>query len=117
MSVRSARIGSTVELAAVRRGVDQAEGDVRHRARLVGAQAPVRAAQLGGPEVDVRPLERAHLLAVGVGQGLPVAVLHDDQRLVVQGEVDLPVDERGDGRPAVGGLRDARAATLEQAPR
>ena len=47
-----------------------------------------------GPEVDVLPLEAADLLARVLGQRGPVAVLDHDQRLVVQGEVDVPVDQR-----------------------
>ena len=80
----------------------------------VGAQ-PVRAPpEPPGPEVDVLPLEAAHLLARVVGQRLPVAVLDDDQRPVPQGEVDVPLHERDQGGRARRGRPRTLGADLEE---
>ena len=83
--------------------------------RAVGELEPgIEQLQLGGPEVDVLPLERAHPLA-GVGrQRLPVAVLHHDQRSVPQREVDVPVDQGGQRSLGVGRLGDPAPALPEQ---
>ena len=77
------------EEAAVGRGVDQLEGHVRGRPGPLEAErgVVVQPPELGGPEVDVLPLESAHPLARVVRQRLPVAVLDDDQRRLGDGEL------------------------------
>ena len=65
--VSSSRICGVGQQAAVRGGVDQPERRVRHRPRGRQVERGVEQPQLGGPEVDVLPLEGAHLLA-GVGR-------------------------------------------------
>ena len=103
------------EQPAVRGGVDQPERRVGHRAGPVEVEVlAVVQPQLPGPEVDVLALEGADLLARLEGQRLPVAVLHDDQRAVPEGEVDVPVDQRPErAAPVAGGgghARDRRGA-------
>src|SRR5687768_4146420 len=55
--------GLVGEQAAVRGGVDQPEGGVRHRPGPLEAEVAVHPAELVGPEVDVRALQGADLLA------------------------------------------------------
>jgi hypothetical protein len=50
--------------------------------------------QLVHPQLDVPALQGSHLLTRVVRQGGPVPVLDDDQCLVVEGEVDVPADQR-----------------------
>ena len=92
--------------AAVRRGVEQAEEDVGAGARGLRAEGGVVAADLCGPLVDVGALQGADPLAGLVGQAAPVAVLDDDQCPVLEGELDVPLDERLERLARAAGGRD-----------
>ena len=81
---------------------------------LSGRKPAVHLAEPPGPEVDVLPLQAAHLLARVVGQRLPVAVLDDDERPVPQREVDVPLDQRHQGGPRVGRGLGPLATDLEE---
>ena len=70
-------------------------------ARARRAQADVQLAQSVGPHVDVLALQAAHPVAGVRRQRRPVPVLYDDQRLVVQGELDVPGDQGADRRLGV----------------
>jgi hypothetical protein len=93
----------------VRCRVEQAEQDVGAGARGLRAEGGVAAADLRGPLVDVGALQGAHPLAGLVGQVAPVAVLDHDQRPVLEGELDVPLDERLEGLAGAAGGRDPRA--------
>ena len=81
---------------------------------LSGRNPGVHLAEPPGPQVDVLPLQAAHLLARVVGQRLPVAVLDDDQRPVPQGEVDVPLDQRDQGGARIGSRLGPLATDLEE---
>lgn len=67
------------------------------------------------PQLDVLPLELAHELAVGLAQPVELAVVQGDQRPVVEGEVDVPLDQGGEDRLRIPGrLLDAPPAAGQQ---
>lgn len=74
-------------------GVDQAEVRVRHRECLLMIESLVEALELGGPEIDVLPLEGADLVPRGGGQRLPIPILYDDQGKMSQREVNVPINQ------------------------
>jgi hypothetical protein len=59
-------------------------------------------------------LEGADPLTCLVPQRRPVAFLHDDERLVVHGEVGVPLDEGAQRLLGRGGRRDALPADAEE---
>ncbi len=88
-------------------GVQQAEDGVDGRAGLVLGEGGVEVADDGHPHLDVLALESAHPLAVGVPQAVQLPVVQGDQGTVVEGEVDVALDERVQerlGGPALGGV-------------
>ena len=95
-SCGAAAVGAAVVLpaGAVRGGVDQPEDGVRARPAGGGVRRWMQPGQHGHPDLHVAALQPAHLGGVGVGQRAEVAVLHGDQRRVVQCEVDLEGDQR-----------------------
>ena len=79
------------------------------RAR-VSASPGWSATSWADPQLDVLPLQRPHSPPGGLGEGGPVAVLHHDQRLVVQREVDVPAHQRHHRLGRALGRRDPLAA-------
>lgn len=72
------------------------------------------------PDLHVLPLELAHALAVAVPQAVQLAVVEGDQGPVVQGEVDVALDEGVQERvrgaaPGGAALGDAQLPAYQQA--
>jgi hypothetical protein len=81
-----------------------------------GVGRRVQPRQHGHPHLDVAALQPAHLRGLGVRQRAEVAVLDGDQRGVVEGEVDLELDQRAQLGGGVGaGLGHPLAPAGEQA--
>ena len=83
-------------------------------ARLLASQLRRIDAELLDPDLDVLALGLAHLLPRLQRQRRPVPVLHHDQRLVVQREGDVPVDQRPQGLLGSRRRRDPARPTVEQ---
>lgn len=77
----------------VRGGVEQAEDGVHGDPGLVLREGRVAGADDLDPDLDVLLLEPADPLAVGVAQAVQLTVVEGDQGAVVQGEVDVALDE------------------------
>lgn len=63
-------------------------------AGLALGQEGVAGADHFDPQLHVLPLEPAHSLAVGVPEAVQLTVVQGDQGAVVEGEVDVALDER-----------------------
>lgn len=67
------------------------------------------------PQLHVLPLELPYEFAVAVPQPVQFAVVQGDQRAVVQREVDVAVDQRGEhGRRVTGRGRHTLPAAVEE---
>lgn len=70
----------------------------------------------GHPQLHVLALQLAYELAVGLAQPVELPVVDGDQRPVVEREVDVPVDERGQHQGGVPGRFLRPAAPAGQQP-
>lgn len=97
------------------RRVQQTEDGVHRAARDRLREIPVDLADDTDPQLHVLPLELPYELAVAVPEPVQLTVVQGDQRAVVQREVDMAVDQRGEHGPGIAGRRrDPFPAAVEQ---
>lgn len=86
-----------------------------HDAGGLFGQCRIQSAQCRHPGFDIAALRSAHLSLRGRGQVREIAVLNPDQVRFVEGEVQVEVDQAGQGRSGVGCRRDDGLSAGEQA--
>lgn len=95
------------------RGVEQAEGGVRHHPGTVFGQVGVHLPQHADPGLHVAALCSANLPLGGGGKVGQIPILNPDQIRLTQDEVQVKVDQALECRLGVGGAGHDLLAALQ----